>query len=532
MSHATRRPTLHATPLTYTWRQHVHVRATALTSNNAHPRAYPTHLIPTVAPSDTHRVLWIDKFLPEADRDSGSVRTTTLLKVLSAMRCHISIVTTYTSWATFQQSVHYTRVMQSLGIEVLPSWDIVRQGRLLREPFDFIVVARRDVFLRVVNVIHWFRNASNFGPNGYVYSLHPTVPIVFDTVDLHFMRERMERELFQSQPASVVEAIFGKQAAYVHLAQADEEKNLALELGAISMSDIVVVVSEDERVQVQKTLLANGHREHEAVMVISNAHEHQPPTTTLLKYRSGIVFVGNFDHLPNVDAAVFFAKQVMPHLLRDPRVRADPTFVFHIIGGRISAIDKSGPPASIASLNETNFDGERNRVVVHGHVPNLRLLYRRIRLSVAPLRWGAGVKGKINTAHQMGIPVVCTSIAAAGMHAFDGQHALVADEPHAMAAAVLSAYYNETLWMHLRLQGLKLQDDLYSASAAAVGTAAIFQRLQQTNDLMRMKVRHQREGHSRMCADMKASQLELAAAQGCDWYDINHSARAITTSTT
>ena len=58
---------------------------------------------------------------------------------------------------------------------------------------------------------------------------------------------------------------------------------------------------------------------------------------------------------------------------------------------------------------------------VHGYVPQLRPLFSRMRLSVAPLRWGAGVKGKVNSAHQLGVPVVCTSIAVSGMHATDGK---------------------------------------------------------------------------------------------------------------
>ena len=83
---------------------------------------------------------------------------------------------------------------------------------------------------------------------------------------------------------------------------------------------------------------------------------------------------------------------------------------------------------------------------VHGYVPQLRPLFSRMRLSVAPLRWGAGVKGKVNSAHQLGVPVVCTSIAVSGMHATDGKDVLLADSPAEMAAAVMAAYYNATTW--------------------------------------------------------------------------------------
>jgi len=67
----------------------------------------------------------------------------------------------------------------------------------------------------------------------------------------------------------------------------------------------------------------------------------------------------------------------------------------------IQVVGANKIPPAILELN-----GSNSRVFVHGYVPELRPLYARMRLSVAPLRWGAGVKGKINTAHQLGVPVV------------------------------------------------------------------------------------------------------------------------------
>ena len=149
--------------------------------------------------------------------------------------------------------------------------------------------------------------------------------------------------------------------------------------------------------------------------------------------------MGNFNHLPNRDAVLHFATEVLPRLVRLPRVRDDPGFVFHVVGA-------NALPASILALNGSTLGGLHARVRVHGYVPQLRPLFSRMRLSVAPLRWGAGVKGKVNSAHQLGVPVVCTSIAVSGMHATDGKDVLLADAPAEMAAAVMAAYYNATTW--------------------------------------------------------------------------------------
>lgn len=55
---------------------------------------------------------------------------------------------------------------------------------------------------------------------------------------------------------------------------------------------------------------------------------------------------------------------------------------------------------------------------------------------MVPLRWGAGVKGKVNSAMSHGVPVVCTSIAQEGMHLIDGSDAFVTDDPREFAAKV------------------------------------------------------------------------------------------------
>jgi len=154
---------------------------------------------------------------------------------------------------------------------------------------------------------------------------------------------------------------------------------------------------------------------------------------------------------------LFFANHVIPRLLRTPRVASDPSFLFHVIGA--NAI----PPAILA-LNGTR------RVVVHGYVAELRPLYATMRLSVAPLRWGAGVKGKVNTAHSFGVPVVATPMAVEGMHVVEGEHVLLGETSEELAAAILQGYYNSTLWRRLAAHGPKLVARRFSASRAGTGS--------------------------------------------------------------
>ena len=428
----------------------------------------------------TYRMLWMDMILPEPDRDSGSVRDLVVLKILLAMRVHVSIVTVQRSGKGRHE--RYMRMLQYMGVHVIPSFHMMR-AFTIREPYDFILVARRDTFAAVRDILHRH---------------YPNTLLVYDTVDLHFARERARRAFIEAHASDpqLLESVFGANVDG-GLSNATEHARLReIELDAVSASAVAVVVSEEEGEQLRLEMEAAG-REPVRAQVIANAHEPQPRTTTPFARRRGLVFVGNFNHLPNRDAVLYFAREVLPRLARAPRVRDDAGFVFHVIGS--NAI-----PQSVLELNGTVLGGHP-RVVIHGYVPSLRPLFAKARLSVAPLRWGAGVKGKINSAHQLGVPVVCTSLAVSGMHAVDGEHALLADTPHALAAAVLNGYYNATTWHRLMWGGRRLLERRFSASRAATGVLEVLALLRETNTLMGMKSLAITDARPRIYADLRAA---------------------------
>ena len=187
------------------------------------------------------------------------------------------------------------------------------------------------------------------------------------------------------------------------------------------------MVSDTERV-----LLADDAPQAD-VRILSNLHAlgAQGPAWS---QREDLLFVGGFRHPPNVDALLWFAREVFP------RIRAaQPGMQFHCIGGDV--------PAEVQALSA--IDGIR----IHGHVPDLQPWLDGCRLSVAPLRYGAGVKGKVNQAMAHGLPVVATSPAVEGMHLIDGQDALVADDAGGFADAVLRLHGDEALWNRIAANG-------------------------------------------------------------------------------
>jgi glycosyltransferase involved in cell wall biosynthesis len=379
----------------------------------------------------------------------------------------------------------------------MPSLSHLASHPSARDPYDLIIVARRDAYAAAAPLLS---------------RAYPTTPVAFDTVDLHFAREAQRRAFFTAHAGEpdLLAAVFGPAAAAAANDTTGAAEHAAMrkrELRAAAGSTAAVVVSERERGALMHELRAEGYIPP-PVVVIANAHEPAPLTPAPFGERAGVVFVGNFNHLPNRDAVLFFANHVLPLILTDPRAAQDPGFVFHVIGSnRI--------PDAILQLNNTAAGPERGgggdsattqpRIFVHGYVDDLRPLYGRMRLSVAPLRWGAGVKGKINTAHQLGVPVVCTPVAADGMHAVHGRDVLVADGADAFARHTLAAYYNASLWRRLQAGGRRLLARRFSASRATVGLFELLARLRNASVPLASKTLGLRSPRHRAYVDLRAA---------------------------
>jgi glycosyltransferase involved in cell wall biosynthesis len=240
---------------------------------------------------------------------------------------------------------------------------------------------------------------------GTLRSFAPRALIVFDTVDLHFLREERLADLNASHAARIAA-----------IAKRDEE------LALIRKAHVTLVVSTVEQE------LLNRLAPESRVMILSLIHEPLPGGKAFAD-REGLVFIGSFRHPPNVDGVLWYAADVLPRIReRLPGVKT------YIIG--------SDPPPTIKSLADQDL-------VITGFVPDVTPYFTGCRVSVSPLRYGAGVKGKVNLAMSYGLPVVATTPSIEGMHLKPDDDVLVADDPEAFADAVARAYGDKALWTRL-----------------------------------------------------------------------------------
>jgi glycosyltransferase involved in cell wall biosynthesis len=321
----------------------------------------------------------------------------------------------------------YVADLQARGVEVLFAPYITSIAELLEargREFDVIIVARHYIAVKHLEAIR------RFAPRAFV---------AFDTVDLHFLRSERLAELEGSAVAKAV-------------ARASRDEELAV----IERADVTLVVSPIEKEVLQQAA------PQARVLLLSNIHEPMAGGRPLAE-REGIVFIGGFQHPPNTDAVLWYAREVLPRVRqRLPGVKTV------IVGSKV--------PATIRALAAPDL-------VVAGYVPDVAPLFMDCRVSIAPLRYGAGVKGKVNLAMSYGVPVVATPAAIEGMHLAPGEDVMVAGDAEQFAAAIERVYRDEALWHRLSAAGVEnvrrhfsravakkaLQDLFALAESAAAG---------------------------------------------------------------
>jgi len=339
------------------------------------------------------RVLWVEACLLTPDQDSGSLRTIRLLRILVRMGCKVTFVADNLDGAE-----PYRSQLSSEGIEVIHAPHFSNVEAFLRRhgsEFDVVTLCRHYIAIQHIDTLR---------------EVNPRAKIWFDTIDLHYLRLRRQFELD------------GKKSTRNQSELAYRE-----EMAVIKQADITVVVSE---VEVDELLREAPTAK---VMVVSNIHEVSQTEIKRVD-RRGVMFVGGFQHPPNIDAVEYYAEQIWPVFRK-----LCPDVPTYIIGSRM--------PDRLRQM------GVEHGLEMLGFVEDLTPYYDTCVLSIAPIRYGAGVKGKVNQALSFGLPVVGTPVALEGMGLINREHVLIESEPESFAAAMAEAYSDDSLWCRLSRDG-------------------------------------------------------------------------------
>jgi glycosyltransferase involved in cell wall biosynthesis len=361
----------------------------------ASDRSEQAETAPPALDPNGKRLLFLYAIPPQFDRQSGDRR---LYEMMRAYRDAGHAVTLL----AFTSDPVQAQLLERAGITVWhgDSLQMLGEGvtdtleeRVRNGRFDFVYLGSPQMARMYL---------------GFIRNVLPDVPVITDAIDLNFHRLHRDR-LINHPPASVVSLPLDRQ----------------WEMETYAASDALTSVSEDEAA----ILRASGITA--PIEIVSNFYSEAIMPEPFAK-RAGIVIVVNMAHHPNIDALRWFLSEIWPRALR-----LKPDLQLTICGNGTEALKVDGVP----------------NIAIAGYLPSMNPVFRNARVNIAPLRVGAGVKGKVTEAMRNGLPTVTTPIGAEGLGADSREALLVENDPERFAQALVAVHEDEALWNRISQAG-------------------------------------------------------------------------------
>lgn len=328
-------------------------------------------------------ILVIDHMVPRYDKDAGAKNVYMYTKAFVEIGLQVTFLP-----ADFFPYQPYTEELEQFGIEVLygnyyfKHWKVWLADNL--HYFDYIYINRPHIAIRFIDIIKEYSKGT----------------IIYFGHDLHYLREQREYEI--NQNPELLTTI---------------KKWRTIEFKLIDTADVVYVVGDYEQKLLKKEFPQKRIRN-----IPIFTYDPLDESDNVLRYdRKDLLFVGGFNHPPNVDAVLWFSKEIFPKILA-----YYPDIRWYIVG--------SNPPEEIRGLGNEH-------IIVTGFISDkeLAVYYKTCRLTVVPLRYGAGVKGKVIESIYFQCPVVTTPIGAEGISTKENVFEVVSADKN-MADAIIHLY--------------------------------------------------------------------------------------------
>jgi glycosyltransferase involved in cell wall biosynthesis len=364
------------------------------------------------------KLLFIAPTVPLFDQNSGDLRLFTILSMLSNSY-EITYLALNAASNKSMENHHVSRLID-LGINVYV------------KNFSIVDILRSNRFNAAI--IEFYHVAGYYLPR--IKILQPSCPVVVDTVDVHYLRLHRKYQVTKD---------------IQDLRLTEETK--ARELSIYQQADMVLTVTDEDGRSLRT--------ESRNINARTVPNVHRLVARAWNRNTSDMIFVGGFRHDPNIDAVVYFCEEILPRVKN-----VIPEARFTIVG--------SNPPVEVKNLNN-------EYITVTGYVPSTTPYLQESYVSVAPLRYGAGMKGKIGEAMAHGLPVVTTSIGAEGMGLIDRENAMIADFPEKFSNAVIELMSDNDLYRKIQLNAIEHIEKHYTPQRVGKTIERVLAELDDSN---------------------------------------------------
>jgi GT2 family glycosyltransferase/glycosyltransferase involved in cell wall biosynthesis len=365
------------------------------------------------------KVLVLDFRYPRFDASAGELATFGIIRILLQLGFDITFIPKEST----NHDQRYIKVLERIGTRCVEdvTYDNFKekvskevQGAL------FAYIFRPDVALQSTSAI---RAAS------------PDTIILYHAPDVYFRREYAQLDIEESKAENLDEK------------KSRLSKLVLEEVEAASSADHVVCVSEEDACALDQAMTQHLSPNNQSPLpefsIFPVLYLQRVGHLPKFSQTKDICFVGSSEHLPNPDAIRWFLKNVWRYL-----IERNPSISLHIIGK--------------TSEDEANYYRTYHNVVVVGWVSSIESHISKYRVSIAPLRFGAGIKGKVGTSLIAGVPCVASKVAVESMNLVTDREIVVADSAEEYVEKISSILDNEDEWTRLSRNGASKADQLYS----------------------------------------------------------------------
>lgn len=282
-----------------------------------------------------------------------------------------------------------------------------------------------DVFVKQLNpdvvLFDRFMMEEQFGWR--VAEQCPNALRILDTEDLHFLRKGRQKAFKDGKP-------FNDEYLYIDLAKR--------EISSIYRCDLSLIISEAE----MKILKSNFKIDTSLLLylpfMLDKIDKEDFDTLPTFDERQHFITIGNFLHEPNYNAVLYLKETIWP-LIRKELPKAE----LHIYG-------------AYASEKVNQLHNKKQGFIIQGFAEDVNQVMQKSRVCLAPIRFGAGLKGKLIDAMQNGTPIVTTTVGAEGIFGELQPNGFINDNPEAFVNACINLYQDETLWNGKQQNGFQI----------------------------------------------------------------------------